>query len=254
MPTRAASQYQDRYTALVAGRALLATGDDGMQRAYADYIKRECALIPKTVVWEAVESLFPRLIDVDDLLAILAIVRLGDDEGGGFNLDWNGAQLVERLTSAAELTRLIDGLLRQLEGEPRGADADEGSAKDEQYATTLATAAQRLLERSAPSVAPMAAIDAVLRVGERQFDRTERRRKKGADAVDELHRTPERRRAAFWRAADRLGSHRILSGGAVLHPFQMEFLGWPPGRSLKTSTGCSPMARPAIAAANADWR
>ena len=226
-------QYQDRYTALVAGRALLATGDDGMQRAYADYIKRECASLPTTVVWEAVESMFPRLIDVDGLLAILAIVRLGNDEGGGFNLDWNGAELVERLTSVADLKRLIDGLLRQLEAEPRGAGADEGSAKEEHYATTLATAAHRLLELSAPSVAPMAAIEAVLRVGERRFDRTERRRKKGADAVVELHRTPERRRTAFWHAADRLGSHRRLSGGAVLSPFQMEFLGWPPGLVLE---------------------
>lgn len=79
----------------------------------------------------------------------------------------------------------------------------------------------------------MAAIDAVLRVGERRFGRTERRRKKGADAVDELHRTPERRRAAFWRATERLGSHRMLSGGAVLRPFQMEYLGWPPGLVLE---------------------
>lgn len=225
-------QYSDRYTAIVAGRALLAAGDDGAQRAYADYIKQECASIPTTVVWEAVESLFPRLIGIDDLLAILAVVRLGDDEGGGFNLDWNGAKLVERLTSAADLTRLIEGLLRQLEAEPRSAGADEPSPKDEQYFTPLAAAAQRLLDLSAPNAAPAAAIDAVLRIGDRRFDRTERRNKKGADAVEQLHRTPERRRAAFWRAADRLGGHGILTGRPLLHLFQMQFLGWPPGLVL----------------------
>jgi len=102
--------YSDRYTAIFAGRALLAAGDQGAQRAYAEYIRRECASIPTTVVWEAVETLFPTLIGVDDLLGILAVVRLGDDEGGGFNLDWDGAKLVELLTSAADLTRLIEGL------------------------------------------------------------------------------------------------------------------------------------------------
>ena len=223
--------YQDRYTAIVAGRALLATGDDDAQLAYATFIKRECASILTTVVWEAVESLFPRLIGVEELLAILAVIRLGDDEGGGFNLDWNGAKLVERVTSTADLTRLIEGLLRQLGSEPRGAGADEPSPKDEQYATPLAAAAQRLLERSAASAAPEAAIDAVLRIGSRRFDRAERRNKKGADAVEELHRTPERRRAAFWRAADHLGG-AMPNGSALLSLFQMRFLGWPPGLVL----------------------
>jgi len=225
-------QYSDRYTAIVAGRALLAAGDEDTQRAYADYIKRECVSIPTTVVWEAVETLFPRLIDVDDLLAILAVVRLGDDEGGGFNLDRNGTKLVERLASTADLTRLIEGLLRQLEAEPNSAGADELSPKDEQYAAPLAAAAQRLLDLYAPSVGPSAAIDAVLRIGDRRFDRTARRNETGANVVEQLHRTPERRRAAFWRAADRLGGHGILTGRPLLHPFQMQFLGWPPGLVL----------------------
>jgi hypothetical protein len=225
-------QYPDRYTAIVAGRALLAAGDDGTQRAYADYIKRECVSIPTTVVWEAVESLYPRLIGVDDLLAILAVVRLGDDKGGGFNLDWNGTKLVEPLTSAVDLTRLIEGLLRQLETDRRCADADQPSPKEEQYATLLAAAATRLLDLSGPSVAPTAAIDAVLRIGDRRFDGTERRNKKLADAVERLHRTPERRRAAFWRAADLLGGHRTLTGRPLLHLFQMQFLGWSTGLVL----------------------
>ena len=225
-------QYPDRYSTIVAGRALLAAGDDGAQRAYADYIRQECASISTTVVWDAVESLFPRLIGVDDLLAILAVVHLGDDEGGGFNLAWNGAELVERLTSAADLTRLIEGFLRQLEAEPCDASADEPSPKDKQYATPLAAAAKRLLELSAPSAAPAAAIDAALRIGDRRFDRSGRRNKQETVAVEQLHRTPERRRSAFWRAADRHGSHGILTGRPLLHLFQMQFLGWQPGLVL----------------------
>ncbi|MCZ7560469.1 MAG: hypothetical protein M5U30_10760 [Burkholderiaceae bacterium] len=59
------------------------------------------------------------MIDTNELLAILAKIHLGDSEGGGFNLDWNGAKLAARLQSVADLTRLIEGLLSHLEAEPR---------------------------------------------------------------------------------------------------------------------------------------
>ena len=225
-------QFPDLYTAIAAGRALIAAGDDRQRAEYAEYIKQNCASIPSTVVWEAVKDLFPRLINVDDLLAILAVVHLGDGEGGGFNLDWNGAELAAKLTTTADLTLLIKGLMSQLEAKPYDPEADESSSRDAQYAATLATAAEQLLELSPPNVAPLSAIDAVLRIGDRRFDRTQRRLKKGADAVEQLHRTPERRRSAFWRAADRLGNHRNLSGRPLLHTFQMKFLGWPPGLVL----------------------
>jgi len=204
-------RYSDLYTAIVAGRALLAAGDDRQRRSYTEYIKQNCASIPAAVVWEAVEDLFPKLIGVDDLLAILAVIHLGDDEGGGFNLDWNGAQLAVKLTGAADLTRLIEGLLVQMEPEAPNPDADDSSSRNAQYATTLAAAAKHLLDLSPQNVAPDAAIDAVLRIGDRRFDQTQRRLKNASDAVQQLHRTPERRRAAFWRAAARLGNHQILT-------------------------------------------
>lgn len=225
-------RYQDLYTAITAGRALLAAGDDRQQRDYANYIKQNCASMPTTVVWEAVDELFPRLIGIDDLLAILATIQLGDGESGGFNLDWNGAELASRLRGATDLARLIEGLLGQLGAEPRDPDTNDDSSRDAQYVTTLAGAAEQLLELSPPEVAPDAAIDAVLRIGDRRFDRTQRRLKKGADAAEQLHRTPERRRAAFWRAAHRLGSDKTLTGRPLLHTFQMKFLGWPPGLVL----------------------
>lgn len=230
--TASFGRYPDLYTAITAGRALLAAGDDLQQRAYASYVKQNCASIPTTVVWETVQDLFPRLIGIDDLLAILATIRLGDDEGGGFNLDWNGSDLAAKLTSAADLTRLIEGLLNQLEQEPHDPDADDSSSREVQYAATLGAAAQQLLDLSPPNIAPVAAIDAALRIGGRRFDGTQRRLKNGTDATEQLHQTPERRRAAFWQAADRLGNHRILSGRPLLHTFQMDFLGWPPGLVL----------------------
>lgn len=229
--TASFGHYQDLYTALTAGRALLATGDESAHRNYAEYIKLQCASISPTLVWEAVDDMFPRLIGVDDLLAILAVIHLGDTEGGGFRFDWEGAKLVERLMSAADLTRLIDGLLQQLEAEPQ-VGIGERSSRDEQYATALSVAAQRLLDLSPANVSPTAAIDAALRIGDRRLDITQRQINKAPDAVELLHRTPERRRAAFWRAADRLGNHRNLMGRPLLHSFQMKFLGWPPGLVL----------------------
>ena len=224
-------RYQDLYTAITAGRALLAAGGEAAHRDYAEYIKMQCASISPTVVREAVEDLFPRLLGVDDLLAILAVIHLGDAEGGGFRFDWDGAKLVERLTSAADLTRLIEGLLQQLEAEPE-VGIGERSPRHEQYATALGVAAQRLLDLSPSNVSPTAAIDAVLCIGDGHLDMTQRQINKAADAVELLHRTPERRRAVFWRAADRLGNHKNLSGRPLLYSFQMKFLGWPPGLVL----------------------
>ena len=224
-------QYQDTYTAMTAGRALLAVGDESAHERYAEYIKQQCASISATVVWEAVEDLFPHLIGVDDLLAILTVVQLGDGEGGGFRFDWNGTKLVERLKSAADLTRLIDGLLQQLEAEPQ-ASIGGGSPRDEQYAPVLGAAAQRLMDLSPPTAATTSAIDAVLRIGDRRLDMARRRTNIASDAVELLHCTQARRRAAFWRAADRLGNHRILNGQPLIAPFQMDFLGWPTGLVL----------------------
>lgn len=225
-------RYQDLYTAIPAGRALLVTGDESARRSYADYIRLQCASISPTLVWEAVEDLFPQLLGVDDLLAVLAVIRLGDAEGGGFRFDWDGAKLVERLTSAGDLTRLIEGLLQQLEAEPQ-ADIGERSPRDAQYAMALGVAAQRLLDLSPANVAPIAAIDAVLRIRELRLDKTQRQINRTSDAFALLHLSQERRRVAFWRAADRLGTHRNLMGRPLRHVFQMKFLGWPSGLVLE---------------------
>jgi hypothetical protein len=121
--------------------------------------------------------------------------------------------------------------LQQLEADPQ-AGIGERSPRDEQYATALGAAAQRLLDFSPAKVAPTSSIDAVLRIGDRRLNMTQRRINEASDAVELLHRTPERRRAAFWRAADRLGNNRTLMGRPLLHPFQMGLLGWSPGLVL----------------------
>lgn len=225
-------RYQDLSTAITAGRALLATSDVRQQHNYADYIKRNCGSIPAAVIWEAIDELFPRLIGIDDLLTILTTIQLGNGEGGGFNLGWIGAELTARLTSVIDLTHLIQGLLAHLDVELHDAYIDDDSSREAQYATTLVSAASRLLELSPLNVAPDAAIDAVVRIGDKRVATTRQRLKKDDDVIEQLHRTPERRRAAFWRAADRLGNNKARLSQPLLHTFQMTFRGWPPGLVL----------------------
>ncbi len=222
----------DFYIAITAGRAIIAAGGERERLAYASYIEKNCSSISATLVWEAVEELFPRIIGIDDLLTILATVHLGDDEGGGFNLEWNGTDLATKLTSAVELTQLIVGLLGQLGPETDDSHADESSSRSAQYAPMLGKAAELLLELSPPNIAPDVAIDAVLRIGDRRFDWAQRRLNKGAGAVEQLHRTPARRQTAFWRAALCFRNHGMLSGQTLLHTFQMDFLGWHAGLVL----------------------
>jgi len=220
-------RYPDRYTTIISGRALLGSGDERLLQAYADYIKRDCALIATTAVWEAVDDLFPRLINVDDLLKILASIKLGDDEGGGFSLDWNGKSLVERLTSGADADRLIEGLLAHLAGQPVP-DMNDFSSPDAQCAPALAAAAARSLELSAPDSASAAALDAMLHLSDRKRAYHQRKSVDLDDAARLVNGSAQRRQTALWHAADRLAQHEFLNGRPLQHSFQLQSLGWGP--------------------------
>ena len=62
------------------------------------------------LVWDAVDALFPIFLSVDDFLLILNSVDV-TDRSGGLGLDLLGPNLAERLKSAAQVERLIAGLL-----------------------------------------------------------------------------------------------------------------------------------------------
>jgi hypothetical protein len=218
----------DAHTEIVAGRALLAAADDAARLNYAAHIKSEAPTVAPAVAWEMVDDLFPRLLSVDDLLAIIGAVRLGDAPSGGFNLDWNGPTLVERLSDPKDVERLIDGLLRLAKAEPSDPNGS-GGRRDSAFASTLGSAALRLLALSEPRVAPEEAIAAVLYVVGKELDGSDRWQKKGARAVEQLHLTPERRRAAFWRAAETLPARPPWAGHPIVNLMQMRYLGWPAG-------------------------
>ena len=68
----------------------------------------------------------------------------------------DGAELAAKLTNTAELIKLIEGLLSQLDAELPDPDVYDISSRDAQFATTLAAAAEQLLELSPPNAAPEA--------------------------------------------------------------------------------------------------
>ncbi|KHK86560.1 UNVERIFIED_CONTAM: hypothetical protein LK11_76475, partial [Mumia flava] len=221
---------QDNRTSLMAGRALLAAGDDVLRQTYATHIKRDCTSLPSSVVWEGVEGLFPQYIGVDDLAEMLTVVHQRDEMSYGLS-SWAIEKLVENLSSPDDLTRLIGLLLQQLR---MGSEDAEGGETEKKIAVAelLASAAERILELLPPDSAPAAAIDAVLYLGDRRNHLGLRGTGEIKGAVEGLHQTPERRRATFWRAADYFGSSEDLHGRGLVDPLQMQFLGWSPGLGL----------------------
>jgi hypothetical protein len=72
----------ERDVSIVAGRALMATADEATKARYAAFIKDNCHTVPNTVVWDALEQLFPRNISIDDFLLILSLVDVTERDGG----------------------------------------------------------------------------------------------------------------------------------------------------------------------------
>lgn len=216
----------DRHERIVAGRAFMATADDAGKRRYAAIIVAECSTLPNTVVWDAVESLFPTIITVDNLLSILSSIDITDRDGGvGFQ--WQAPNLIARLGSPDELERLLAGLNALVGAEP---DIDtEPDDRQEALLVASAAAAHRLISLMPDTVAPDSVVDVAVRIGRHLHYRQRSMWEKVGDCGDELRKTAARRRLAFWRAAEIRRGDRMLQGRKLEHIWEMEFLGWNPG-------------------------
>ncbi len=212
----------DRFDRIVAGRAFVAVTDPAGKSDYAAQVVRDSSTLPPTVVWDAVEELFPDVLGVDDLLTILRRVDVVDTDGGvGFK--WKAPDLVKRVNLAPHLERLLAGLVAIAGDEPRdiGARTDE---RGEAFIAAIAATAHQLASKAPDDSAPVAAIDAAFRVGRYLRFGGHTSWEKVGDVGAELRRTAERRRAAFWRAADKLSGHRFLQGRAIQSPWNSKSL------------------------------
>ena len=217
--------HADRYTQIFAGRALMAAGDDADKHRYARYVRDNAGSLLSEIVWDAIETLFPEILSVEDLIAILKVIDV-TYRGGGLGLDYHGPKLVERLGSVAQTESLLSGLFDNLEARLNPGEELE-LRKDEPLLSTIEAAGRRLLELAPKSHAPTLAIDAALRLGQtRRFRRA--RHSNNPDVFGLLQLTPERRRAALWRATDRLADAKPLQGKTITNAWQIEMLGFSP--------------------------
>ncbi len=225
--------YTDRHTLIFAGRALAATGDTATLARYANKIKADSAALPGRVLWEALDHLFPAVISLNELLTILGgMSETVRDES--LSMQIQGPKLAEHLNTRADLEALLTGLLAQLGAAPQSLYSAETSA-EKAYIPMVTETAHALLKLAGANEAPPLVIDAALRVGERRRYRGASEESK--EFLDALRASPERRRAALWRAVDRFTGHPALRGQELQRVYQLELLGW--------STGLGP--------ADVDW-
>jgi hypothetical protein len=219
----------ERRISIVAGRALMAAGEEATKARYAGFVKANCVSLPNTVVWDALKQLFPRYLGIDDLLHILSQVDVTDSDGG-LGLDWLGPKLIEGLTSQADLERLVDVLLKQLGGTTSAGERKE-TGREKAYFPMVAAAAVRILELCPVDQVPIPAIDAAARLG--KSVPASSARKVAGDVSMELQKSPARRRVAFWRFVERLARHRMLGGRDVESLWDLQYLGWSITLSVK---------------------
>ena len=140
----------------------------------------------------------------------------------------HGPRFSERAIGRADLELLLDGLLDQL-GPVRQEFEQAESPRERAYYPMIAATAHKLLEAVGADEAPPLVLDAALRLGEGHRYRPSDEEARELKAA--ILRSPERRRAAFWRAAERFARHPLLGSRGLQYPSNLDFVGWSPGLS-----------------------
>jgi len=214
--------FSERYPLIYGVGALVAVADDTQFRRLRNLVKTDAAKLPGQFLWTAFGRLVPQYISVNELLGILGELSV-EQRDEHYGLQIHGPELVARLTSRADVERLLAGFM-SLMGPPAPPGTYQETEAEKALTPGVAAAARKLLELALPNESPEDAIDAALRLGE---DR--RQRGRNADLEAALQTSAARRRAAFWRAAERFTGHPMLFGMPLRNISQMEVLGWSPG-------------------------
>jgi len=97
--------------------------------------------------------------------------------------------------------------------------------EEKAYLPSITATAQRIFELTPPAEAPLAAIDAAMRLKQAEHFRSGRTESNAL--MEQVQLSPERRRAAVWRAAQTLTGAPFLNGKPLEQLWQMNILGWP---------------------------
>jgi hypothetical protein len=208
----------------LAGRALIAAGTVIDQRRYAAFILQESRQLSLSVVWHALDELFPAVISVAEFLELIAKVDVLA-RNGGLGFDWYGPKLMQRVKNPDDLSHIVADLLVHLDSPSLPSEHVE--RLQAVYLPVLIEAAKRLLEESEPTVAPKPVLDVLQCVG-----RAELHGSQSADAVQELRslidRSSARRRQSFWNAAAALVALPGAPQGPT-HSHHLRISGWNQG-------------------------
>jgi hypothetical protein len=205
----------------LAGRALIAAGSVIDQRRYAAFILQESRQLSLSVVWHALDELFPAVISVAEFLELIARVDVLA-RNGGLGFAWYGPRLLQWVQNPDDLSSIVAGLLLHLDSP--SSRPDDGERLQAAYFPILIEAAKRLLEDSDSTVAPQPALDVLQRVG-----RAELHSSQGVEDVQELRslvdRSSARRRLSFWNATAALVALPGAPEGPT-HSHHLRIDGW----------------------------
>ena len=218
--------YNDRYSALFAGRALAAVGSKAEKRRYADHVLENLGKLNPEVICLALDELFPSTFTVTEFIRCLKhLFECSDEESTGHGLDHYGPKLAARINSRIDALQVLRALLEVCR--PLTLGNEEPVEEVTRVCGTLEAAAIRLLELTTGEEAPSEGVEAALIV--EAHDRLQVRTPDSATSkiLREFRRTRKRRLAAMWHALDYLRrTHPI--GEGIRGPTQLRNLAFDP--------------------------
>lgn len=220
-----AATYSDKITPILAVRALGSVGTDDDLQALAQKVAAEFKTLDAGVVWEALDAVFPKHLNIDALVQILDGLEKAGDTAHHF--DWRGTQLVDRLRTREQFKQFTKAVLPLVE-EHDEEEEDEPKRRgpgDNKFKPLLQSAASGLLKLLPARSIDIDVVDAAVRLASDQYG--------GRRFDDEafgaaLQASPERRRIGLWRAVELLKDHKRVHNG-LTNLWQLEFAGWPAG-------------------------
>jgi hypothetical protein len=217
--------FDDVETQLLSSRALASTANHATKQRYVEYLKKRAASLDLSEVWNGIDGLFPDPLTPEDMLAIFAAAgfrKLSESP----EIDYLGPKIVQRLTSASDVEKILAALLAWL-GSAEG--KEENDSEDlpgrNSFLSTVEAAGRRLLELSRDVSPPMLAIDAEICICSLQKFGRQSPQGDRPSLGQMLQKTPEGRRAMLWRAAESLSKSTLLFGYPLTHLWQVRSIG-----------------------------
>lgn len=209
-------RFSDRTTLALATRALGIVGETSDLESLAREVFANLSSMDPTVIWEALDILWPSYISADGLLSLIRYLNKPGD--GTDQFSWRGKRVIERSGGRCDLKALVNGLIKMFDDE-----GDINQPNGKRMRPLLQAAATALLGRSSQKALDPLLVDAALRLNS---DRFKHRQSDDQEFERLLHSSAERRRLGLWQAMEKRKDHPGLYGIALSDVRQLEIVGW----------------------------